>query len=324
MARRSGLTNMLLARVGQLFILFLGALPLSVARRMTRALAPLVWRLVPRLGKIGRQNLDLAYGDSLSPAEKDRILREALDNLCILAAEVPHMRRASRNKYQGLIRYHGLENLDKEAGAIVAGAHIANWEWVAPSFAAQGNKIAGIARALNHPALDTLINDLRSMSGLTILYKEQAAREAIRYLREGSCVGLLVDQAPRDNAVPVTFFGQPCWATAAPVVLAMRARKPIHMIQIVRAEDGCYDVSVEPALELVRSGNTLQDLESNCQRVQDVIEKWVRARPGQWLWFHKRWKERPELAREWEARRAKRMDRATTAPGTGEENAPTR
>ncbi|RUX88176.1 lipid A biosynthesis lauroyl acyltransferase, partial [Mesorhizobium sp. M7D.F.Ca.US.004.01.2.1] len=25
------------------------------------------------------------------------------------------------------------------------------------------------------------------------------------------------------------------------------------------------------------------------QRLNDVVERWVREDPGQWMWFHKRW-----------------------------------
>ena len=25
-------------------------------------------------------------------------------------------------------------------------------------------------------------------------------------------------------------------------------------------------------------------------RLNDVVERWVREDPGQWMWFHKRWK----------------------------------
>jgi len=318
MARKGRAGGWILAQLGVLCIRFLGLLPLSWSRGLVRALGKPVWRFVPKLRRIGRENLDLAYGESLSDAEKNRILVEAFDNLCLLAAEIPHLGRVARGGIESMVRFHGVERVTPGQGAVVVGAHYANWEWVAPSYAAQGNKIAGIARALNHPRLDRLVNGLRSASGFDILYKEQAAREAIGLLREGWAIGLLADQAPRDNAVPVTFFGQPCWATAAPVLLALRARVPIYMIHVHRAADGRYDVTVEPPLHLTRSGDALEDLRTHTQQVQDVMERWVREDPGQWLWFHRRWKERPALAQEWEARSAKRRGR--NAAHTGDDD----
>lgn len=306
MAKRSGLGDTLLAVLAVGFIRFLAILPLPAARGLVKGAGKLVWLLVPRLRRIGMENLQHAYGDSLSDSEKHRILKEALDNLCILAAELPHLPRFARKGGEGIVRFHGLDRIKAGRGAVVVGAHFANWEWVAPSYAAQGYPIAGIVRAMNHPRLDQVVNGLRSEVGLRILYKEQAAREAVRYLRDGWAIGLLADQAPRDNAVPVSFFGQPCWATAAPVLLALRARVPIHMIHVFRAPDGLYDVTVEAPLFIERSGDSIQDLQTYTQRVQDVMEGWVREAPGQWLWFHRRWKARPQLEAEWRTRAARR------------------
>jgi KDO2-lipid IV(A) lauroyltransferase len=31
------------------------------------------------------------------------------------------------------------------------------------------------------------------------------------------------------------------------------------------------------------------DVRAATQLVTDVVERWVRDNPGQWMWFHKRW-----------------------------------
>ncbi|HNR36776.1 MAG TPA: hypothetical protein PKO36_16485 [Candidatus Hydrogenedentes bacterium] len=40
----------------------------------------------------------------------------------------------------------------------------------------------------------------------------------------------------------------------------------------------------------------------NTQRCQDALEAIVRRAPEQWLWLHRRWKERPHLEAEWKRR----------------------
>jgi KDO2-lipid IV(A) lauroyltransferase len=58
----------------------------------------------------------------------------------------------------------------------------------------------------------------------------------------------------------------------------------------VRKPDGSgYRVVFEPALEDFPSG----DLEADTQRINDIIERWVREYPDQYLWIHRRFRTRP-------------------------------
>jgi len=145
--------------------------------------------------------------------------------------------------------------------------------------------------------------------------KEGGGRDVIRLLREGYLVGVLIDQQPRDSAVPVTFFGQPCWGTIAPVMAAIRARVPVYPIGMARNADGRYTLRFYPALDMTRSSDLRQDLVTNSQRCQDAIEHIIRTHPEQWLWLHRRWKPRERLASEWEARSRRAEDGAQNPHG---------
>jgi KDO2-lipid IV(A) lauroyltransferase len=162
--------------------------------------------------------------------------------------------------------------------------------------------VTEIVRPLDDPLLNRFVDSTRRAGRVETLPKENAGPEMLRLLREGWLVGVLADQSPRNSAAPVTFFGQPCWGTIAPVMVALRARVPVHSMLMVRERDGRYRFVVGPALEFVRTGDLYADLIANCQRVQDEIERMVRLYPDQWLWIHRRWKARPTLEREWEDR----------------------
>jgi len=251
-------------------------------------------------------NLDLAYGESISTAEKRRILWKAVDNLALVAAEFSHIDRMVKSGGTNAIDVEGLEHIDISRGHLCIGAHLGNWELMAHFMAAGcGYKVAEVVRPFDAPSVDRAIDGIRTCGGVKTIPKDNAGKEILRVLREGYLLGVMVDQSPRENGVPVTFFGAPCWATIAPVMIAVRAKAPILPVSLTRQPNGRYVLRFLPSIEMERTGDLRADLVYNSQRCQDAIEELVRTTPEQWLWFHRRWKERPRLAEEWERRKAK-------------------
>lgn len=284
------------------FIHLTRVLPLTFNRVLALFLGYLTYYLVPRIRRVGLANLDLAYGDSLSRKEKRRILRGAVDNVMRVAVEFSRMPALAGNQYAGYVRLEGEEHADLSKGCVFIGGHFGNWEWMASAMASHGYKVAEIVRPLDDPRLDRVVDVHRRANLITTIPKNDAGREIFRLLKEDWFVGILIDQSPRENGVPVMFFGQPCWATIAPAMIAARSRVPIHPVSMLRSSDGAYTLRFYPAIEMARTGNLLEDLLANTQRCQDAFEQIVREAPEQWLWFHRRWKPRPRLEEEWNAR----------------------
>jgi Kdo2-lipid IVA lauroyltransferase/acyltransferase len=51
---------------------------------------------------------------------------------------------------------------------------------------------------------------------------------------------------------------------------------------------------VLPGVEMIRTQDREADIVTNTQRCTAVVEHMVRQHPDQWIWFHKRWRTRPE------------------------------
>lgn len=288
-------------------IQLMSCIPLGLVRKISPLIARFVY-LLPRIRRVGMANLDLAYGDALSFAEKRRILRGSVHNMVRVALEFPWMTRLENASFRNReVEIRGLDNLDRTCGAILMSCHIGNWEWMPSVLTTSGIPVAIVVRPLDDKRLDKVIEDIRSHCGVEILVKEGAGRELIARIREGKVIGIAIDQSPRQNGAPVLFFGKPCWGTIGPAMVAARTHTPVHPVAIVRKPDDTYFIEILPPLELVRTANMRADLLENTQRCQDAMEALVRQNPDQWLWPHRRWKERPGLEREWQ-RIAARMD----------------
>lgn len=292
------------------FFTIFSFLPLLVLRRLATTLAACAYYLVPRIKIVGMANLDIAYGDELTRQEKMDILRGSVRNLALVALEFPKVSLFRKDFDTMNITVKGWENVDATSGAVFVSAHLGNWEWLLPVGVHFGLRPVVVVRPFDDPRMDRLIERVRELSGVKTLPKHAALGPLLHRLQQGWHAGLLADQNPREDAVPVTFLGKSTWATVGPAIIAMRAHVPIHPVCITRSDNYAYIVEFFPALPLDDTGDTLVDLQRNTQKCQDALERIIRQHPEQWLWFHRRWKRRERLEQEWAERLARKKKKA--------------
>ena len=284
------------------FIAFMRLLPLSLARALGRFWGHLAYYAVPRVHSVGMKNIDLAYGDTLTHKEKKRILKKSLINLALVGTELPHQALLSTKRRDELCAFKGGELIEQFGNGVMIGAHFSNWEWAFGIFCGAGYKTACIVRPLRDPRMNKVIDDFRSATGVETIEKKDAATQSIKALRDGKILAMLIDQSTRKNGVPTTFFGQPCWSTVGPAMLALRAKVPIYPMSLSRDDQGFYTFEILPPIKAKSTGNLSQDILRITQECQDTIEEIIRLNPEQWMWIHDRWKEQPALEKEWAER----------------------
>ena len=151
-----------------------------------------------------------------------------------------------------------------------------------------GIPVAQIYRAGNNPLLDRLIARFRGDRGELIPKGPVAARRAIAALRRGTHLTLLADQKMNDG-IPVPFFGRPAMTAPALAVLALCFDCDVLPARVERLAGARFRLTVFPPLPLPRSGEPHADAVALMARVNATLEAWVRDRPEQWLWVHRRW-----------------------------------
>jgi Kdo2-lipid IVA lauroyltransferase/acyltransferase len=265
------------------------ALPLDHASALGGRIARLMG---PRLGVSRRAlaNIVRAMPEN-EEAENQRILRGMWDNLGRAVGEHPHLAQIC-DGVSGrveIINGHAVfELLTSGRPALLFGGHFANWE-VGPSTIHQmmGDALVSVYRAANNPRVDRMLR--RRLPARRAVAKGAAGgRELVHHVRRGGFAAMLVDQKQNDG-IAVAFFGVPAMTAPAIARLARRFDCPIVPIRVERLGGAHFRFTVEEALEAVTTDNAAADVLATMTRVNAVIEEWVRARPEQWLWLHRRW-----------------------------------
>jgi KDO2-lipid IV(A) lauroyltransferase len=60
-------------------------------------------------------------------------------------------------------------------------------------------------------------------------------------------------------------------------------------VQVERLGGARFRLTVHPPLAIARTGNLAKDLRDTMAAANALLEDWIRQRPGQWLWLHRRW-----------------------------------
>jgi KDO2-lipid IV(A) lauroyltransferase len=171
-------------------------------------------------------------------------------------------------------------------------AHMGNWEVFAPAARAHGVAVPAFYRAASNPQVDALINGIRrraSGPGVENFAKgAQGARRAAAHLARGGTMAMLVDQKLNDG-IEARFFGRPAMTAPALATLARRYRCQVVPARCDRIAPARIRIAIEAPLPLPDTGDRAADIQLLTQAVNDVIERWIRARPDSWLWLHRRW-----------------------------------
>ena len=249
--------------------------------------------LGPRLGvsRRARQNLELAF-PGIARAERERILRGMWDNLGRMLFEYPHLGRLSHpdsgrvevvNEAPIEAAYHA-----KRPG-VYFGAHLGNFE-VLPLYAARrGLILTAFARAPNNPLIDRVVTFIRGTGGARILNKgSRGALGAIEVMRSNGYLAVLIDQK-QNRGAPIDFFGHPAMTATAPAKLALRFKAVVVTCRIERLKGARWRFTVSDPLELPDSGDAEAVALELTRRVTAEVEAWIRAKPEDWFWLHRRW-----------------------------------
>jgi lauroyl/myristoyl acyltransferase len=277
---------------------FVPLLSRGACSRLAQIIGRLAAILDQRNHRVAMSNLEAAFGDRFSAAERADVARTSYEQF---ARTIFDLFWTPRLTPQNFSRYAVFENLDRlraeiapSNSCIFAVFHYGNFEWLSPAVAWAGLTADVVTQEFKNPYLDDVFRRLREHAGHTSVPRNKAIIRLYKTLRAKGRVALLVDTTlpPHHPTVVIDCFGLKTIVTVAHAWLHEKTGAPLIPIYCEPLPDGRWRIVAQPKID-VPAGATHREIAQACW---DSFEPVVRQNPAPWLWMYKHWRYKPASA----------------------------
>jgi KDO2-lipid IV(A) lauroyltransferase len=271
----------------------LRALPHETARRLGRAVGGLGHALDRRHREVALRNLELALPE-IPPDERKRLVEQCFRHFGAALCDSISAGRFDAREICERLTLEGWENVEAAdrpgKGFFVLSPHLGFWEMVPAVIGLYRGRMHIVVRPADNPWLDRELQALRQRFGNRTLPKRGAARRMLETLREGSIVGILIDQRvqPKEG-IEVLFFGRPALTTPVLARLSLRTGAPVLPVALFPEPHGRYRFVAHPPIFPPEGAEGEEAVVELTRQYLAVAEEDIRRHPEQWLWMHRRW-----------------------------------
>lgn len=248
--------------------------------------------------RIGQANLNLAFGDSKTPAEKKTILKKSFITFTRTLLDVIWFGKKSEQRLKKYVHLdESLNPLFCKKNQVCITAHFGNWETIGQMMALKGFELHSIAMPVKNKSVDRLLIERREVTGQKIIPRTGALRKLLSVLRNDGKAAFLVDQNTEkdEGGIWGDFFGLSVPVTPAPAAMAAKTHSEIFIGFCEPHPAGHYRVYVTERIQPPEEAGP-EATAKLTQQILSAIEREVSKKPEHWLWMYKRWKKinRPE------------------------------
>ena len=260
----------------------------------------LLYHLLPLRRAIVLENLRRVYGNTLSDAGIVALAQAHYAHLWRLAGEFLKFRWLSAEKRTALVR---VENLDafiaafrQGKGVLMLTGHFGNWEVATVAGIANYPEVRGrfhfVRRPIKPGWLDALVTRRFEKGGFGVIGKRGSLDQILDLLGRGEVIVYPFDQhAGPPDGIAVDFFGHPAWTFKSLAIIAMATGAPVMPATSWREPDGRHVLRFGEPLMPIETENPNDAIRLNTRAYNAALERLILARPEQWYWVHRRWKE---------------------------------
>ena len=268
--------------------------PDSIVRATGTAVGLTFYTLDRAHRRTAERNLATAFPNR-PERERKTIALEAFKHFGVLLFELLKFSTLTPEQMLARVEVEGDERVRaayaQGKGVLFVTGHFGFWEIHAIAHALHFEPIAVLARALDNPRLNQLLEDIRGRTGNSVIYRRGTIRRVMRTLEAGKGCAVLIDQhiMSRD-AIYVDFFSRPAATTSAVAALALRTGAPVIPVFGLPIAGGRFRLVYEHPV-MPPPPNATHPVRDFTQRCTDVLEMYVRRNPELWLWMHRRWRD---------------------------------
>lgn len=222
------------------------------------------------------------------------VIRGYFKNLGRSSAEIIKLHWGFGKKIVDTVSFEGIEHFlnaqSKNRGVLFITGHCGNWELLAIAMSAKFSDLAIVARPVDNPYINNMVEATRKRYGNRVIYKKGALRNIMQHLKKNMAVGILMDQAViAEEGYIIDFLGSGAWTTKIPALIARKTGAAVLPAFISRTDKG-HHIQIFPEISLSEQNDKEKAVREDTQAFSRYIEQYIRLHPDEWLWIHKRWK----------------------------------
>ena len=257
------------------FINFLYKIPPFLTRYILRILSIIIYFSLNRIRKIGIWTVKTArFKKGILKGYYKKIPEFCFDFLLV---------HKDGEKIKEIVLTKGEEILEKKferkRGVLVLTLHLGLWELIPIYFKRKNYPVNVVASRVYTKEVDEVINWFRKKEGINVIYRNEAVK-IIRALKNGECVGILLDQSFKGKCIKTDFFKKKIYVPEGPFKIMYKIKPEVVLMGILKKGDK-YIIDI-------RDFKFEGKKEADAKKVFKSFEEWIRDEPVQWAWIHDR------------------------------------
>ncbi|HQB11872.1 MAG TPA: lysophospholipid acyltransferase family protein [Candidatus Omnitrophota bacterium] len=272
--------------------------PVSFTLWMTARTTDWVYGFLKERRQITLENINRVFGDSIPPERKTALAKGAFRSAALSMVELLIVRKIARNARERF-SISGDQYLEeafaKQKGVVMTVAHFGSWEYLPFLSFLKGRRWSVVVKNIKNPHVNRMVDSLRRVMRVHPISKDGSIRTVLTELKKGHGVAILIDQWAGDEGIWVDFFGTSTSTTSIPARLAKHTGCALVPAYCLRRSPGQYEIHVEKPYHYDTKTPGWEARITT--ELNQLWEHWIRLHPDQWLWGHRRWKDKPRTIR---------------------------
>ena len=273
-----------------LILKFLNILPQSIQYLIGKGIGKIFYKRFNDRREIARWNLKKCFPEK-NEKEIRVILKQSFERLGESLFEFLNAFWAPDKKLKKLIiNFDEIKNIvegfDKSKGKLLLFMHTPNLDLVVRT-ASLFMPVSGMARTQNNKIIDNLFKASRKKFTERI-FNPSEILELLNFLKNGKACLYAPDQDyGYKSSIFVDFFGHKALTVKFPYLASKRANCDVYLFSLKKR-----GLQYSAALEKINLKK--ENVEEDLKTINSKIENYILSNPENYLWSHRRFKNRPE------------------------------